>query len=385
MRIAFFSAFYHPYRGGYAEHARHISRGLAERGFTVTVIACDTHGAPSEEERDGVRVLRMPCWNPEWLNRSFPIPRPGGVLRALRRIKGERIDAVMTATRFYPITFLGFAIGIRRRIPVVHIEHGSRHPANRNVFVRYAGLLVDHTFGYAVCRFSRTAVGVSSAAAVFARHLGARNPAVIYNPVSMEFWHPNPAARAADGMFRILFVGRLVHAKGAQDLISALAFLRSTIPPAEFAKVRLTFVGDGPYRGALENNAKQYALGGQAVFMGEQDSAAIRQELWRTSVFVNPSHSEGMPTCVLEAAACGIPVIATDVGGTGEIIPAGHGTLVPPGSAEALAGALARVFNNPSAYDEYARAARSRCERLFSLPRIVTEYESVFRAITANA
>ncbi len=385
MHIIFFAAFYYPYRGGYVESIYEVSHGLVRRGFTVTIVTCNTHAIAEEENHEGVRVVRIPCWSPAWLHSSFPLPKPWAIFSFLWRFRGCRLDAIITETRFYPTTFLGFLIGFFRRIPVVHVEQGSCHPASHNFLIRWMGLLVDHTFGSVVCRSATVTVGVSAEAAAFARHLGARNPFVIYNPVDIAFWHSQSLVYTKDDFFRILFVGRLVYAKGAQDLLYSLVSLRASLTQKEFSRLRCIVIGDGPYRASLVRLIESLSLSQVVIFLGECGRAAIREELWQASVFVNPSYSEGLPVCVLEAAACAVPIIATDVGGTREIISAGCGLLILPRSPDALAGGIARALRYPAEFRRYGIAARARSEDFFSTPHIVDAYESTLRSATCHA
>ena len=108
----------------------------------------------------------------------------------------------------------------------------------------------------------------------------------------------------------ITYVGRLIYAKGVQDLISVFPKIKEKCP-----KTKLLIVGEGDYRGELEKLGNKDK---DILFLGQRDD--IVDILNITDVFVNPSYSEGLPTTVLEAAAVGVPIVATDVGGTREII-----------------------------------------------------------------
>ncbi len=112
----------------------------------------------------------------------------------------------------------------------------------------------------------------------------------------------------------ITFVGRLIEAKGVQDLIEAYCHL---IFPKIHPKLELWIIGDGNYRKQLEAQAANCP---SIKFLGEQSHNIVMEYLKQTDIFVNPSYSEGLPTSVLEAASLGLPIVATDVGGTREII-----------------------------------------------------------------
>lgn len=336
MRILVFAAFYRPLRGGYSESLHELLRRLAGAGHQITVLTCNINRAQSWEVIDEVTVIRIPCWNPLWLNQSYPLPRPLPAIMVFRQLRQEKFDLVSTQTRFYPTTWLGFLFAKLNGLPVVHTERGARHTFSKNFLLRAGGWLIDHTLGWVVCRFSNEVMGVSQAASRFVRHLGAKSPVTIYNGVDVDFWETRHRPHSED---EITFLGRLVEAKGAQDLLKAIALM----------DLRINIIGDGPYRRKLEQLAEELNLKEQVIFWGELNLEEIRLIFSRTTVFVNPSYSEGLPRSVLEAGAAGLPIAASDVGGTKEIlIDENHGLLFPPGQIELLAEKIKILLNDQS-------------------------------------
>ena len=118
-----------------------------------------------------------------------------------------------------------------------------------------------------------------------------------------------------DNSIIITFIGRLIAAKGVQDLLHAFRLLKG------IANLKLLIIGDGGYLLALKKLAQDlHLLPQKVVFLRQRDLREIRELLSITDILVNPSYSEGLPSSVLEAGAMSLPVIATDVGGTSEII-----------------------------------------------------------------
>jgi glycosyltransferase involved in cell wall biosynthesis len=110
----------------------------------------------------------------------------------------------------------------------------------------------------------------------------------------------------------------------------------------------LVIIGDGPQRRKLESLSKRLELNDRVFFTGWiSDRSKIFDYLKQSTVFVLPSLSEGRPRVLVEAMACGLPVVATDVGGVPEVVADGvNGLLVPPRDEKALAEAIEHVFNN---------------------------------------
>lgn len=138
----------------------------------------------------------------------------------------------------------------------------------------------------------------------------------------------------------LVAVGRLAEQKGFGLLIEALARL------VDLPDLRLTLVGDGPMRGALERAAAP--LGHRVTFAGWQDGAGVRAALDQAQALVVPSFAEGLPVVIMEAMAAGRPVISTAIAGIPELVLPGHtGWLVPSGDPQALAQAIRDLAITP--------------------------------------
>ncbi|WP_336486929.1 glycosyltransferase family 4 protein [Methylobacterium nigriterrae] len=185
-----------------------------------------------------------------------------------------------------------------------------------------------------------------------------------------------PVIPAADP-FDLLYVGELREAKGLPVLLEALARLR-----ARRREVRLLMVGSGPDSEILRARAASLGLAGAVAF---EPAQPIRPVLARGRIMVVPSLAESLPYVVLEAAAAGQPLVATDVGGIPEIFGPAAGDLVPPRDVGALTDAIARVLDEEPE-DRRARfAALSASVKLrFSMRRmgadVLSGYAAAFQA-----
>ena len=161
---------------------------------------------------------------------------------------------------------------------------------------------------------------------------------IVHCGVDPTRYQPNPGPPQK----RLLFVGRLAAVKGVAVLFEALASLRQTHPD-----LRLTLIGDGPERAALESLTYTLGLSDVSAFLGYQSQDQVAAALSAHDIFVLPSFAEGVPVVLMEAMAARLPVIATAVGGVGELVDATSGLIVPPGDAEALAHAIDTLLTNP--------------------------------------
>jgi len=146
----------------------------------------------------------------------------------------------------------------------------------------------------------------------------------------------------SDGMFRLVFVGSLAQFyKGPDILIDALALCRS----ARHDGIKLLMIGDGKFRPVLEERVVRRGLNNAVSFGGQLPSAeAVRKELLQADLFVLPSRTEGLPRAMIEAMACGLPCIGTNVGGIPELL--SPDDIVAAGDAQALAGKIKEVLSD---------------------------------------
>jgi glycosyltransferase involved in cell wall biosynthesis len=170
-------------------------------------------------------------------------------------------------------------------------------------------------------------------------------------------------------------LGRLHPQKGFSDLLTAFAQVRQRV-----SSVRLFVAGDGELRDDLEAQARSLGIAAAVTFAGVR--ADVSEILAALDVFVLPSLWEGMPNAVLEAMAAGLPVVATAVGGTPEVVvDRVTGLLVPPQDPGALARAIERLLRDPGLRRTMGRAGRRRVERHFHIQETVRQVQDLYEAL----
>lgn len=205
----------------------------------------------------------------------------------------------------------------------------------------------------------------------------------IYNGVDVHRFTPSAhraslpeTAPGTPGRFVVGTVGRLQAVKDQQLLIRAVSALVARRPDLR-ERLYLVVVGDGPEREALNALIAEGGIRGQVWMTGSRDDVP---DLMRAmDLFVLPSLAEGICNTVLEAMACGRPVIATAVGGNPELLEPGvTGELVPAGEPEALADAIEVYADDPERARRHGLAARQRAETAFSLDAMVAGYQALY-------
>lgn len=213
----------------------------------------------------------------------------------------------------------------------------------------------------------------------------------IYNGVDTARFRPAPGGRAPingspfnDAACWIIgTVGRMQAVKHQTNLVRA--FIIAHRNDAEAARrLRLVLVGDGPLRAEAEVLLEEAGIAQHAWLAGERaDIDAVMRGL---DCFVLPSLAEGISNTILEAMSSGLPVIATDVGGNGELIePGSMGALVPVDDPQALAMAILDYFRDPERARQNGAAGRQLVERRFSLEAMVARYLGVYDQLLGAA
>jgi glycosyltransferase involved in cell wall biosynthesis len=174
----------------------------------------------------------------------------------------------------------------------------------------------------------------------------------------------------------LVFVGRVVPIKRLDLLLRALALAGESEP-----RLRLALVGDGEERPGLERLAAELGVAAGVRFLGYRRE--LRPLFAAADIAVLSSDNEGTPVSLIEAAAAGLPAVATDVGGVREVVGEGTGVLVPRGDARALADALVRLASDPQRRRSCGHAARQRAIGRYGAERLLDDVDGLYRELAA--
>ncbi len=333
-----------PVDGGVAGYVQQLARAQAAAGWAVTVIS------PPEPSFAGALCSAGVAHVP-WAAGRRPgaaVPREAA---SLRRLLGRAPSVVHLHSSK---AGLAGRLVLRGRRPTVFQPHAWSFAA-----LRGAGADAAVVWERVAARWADVILCVSEAERDRGASSGVHGDLrVVPNGVDLQRFSPAGAAarRAArlalsvgDGPL-VVCVGRLCAQKGQDVLVRSWPTVRARVPPA-----RLALVGDGPDRAALER-----AAAGGVHFAGEV--ADVTPWMAAADLVVAPSRWEGMPFSILEAMACGVSTVATDVEGAREAL-GPDGGIVPVGDVTALAGAVVRRLLDDDLRRSEGRALRDRAER----------------------
>jgi glycosyltransferase involved in cell wall biosynthesis len=359
LRLLVHAPYYRPHVGGVEAYVEELHEALWATGEVeaITVLAPDLPAGapPRERQADGTLILRYPALE---IVPNFPLPKlwTRGWRRARREALATRPDVVVGHTRFFVSAALAHVHARRARARHLHVEHGSDYVQMERRWPSRAARGYDDTLGRLVLRRADARIAVSAAAAGFVRRLAGVEATVVHRGLPSErLAAVRPTAEAerlGDGRPVIAFVGRLMDGKGIHDLVDAVDALD--------ADALCVVVGDGPARAALEARVAAAGHPERFTFTGMLPEADALAWVAAADVVVNPSYTEGLPTTVLWAAACGRAVVASTVGGTPEIVTDGvSGLLHAPRDVAGLRRALSAVVGDRALRDRLGAAARA--------------------------
>lgn len=301
---------------------------------------------PRTEVRNGVEVAhpRMPAGPGTLL---YPLDARAyavGVTGVAERMHRAAPFDLVHAHFVYPDAVVASRLSARFGVPFVFTEHAP-----------WTGWLDRRGVAPQALPAARAAAAILAVSTSVERTIRAYAgdaPRVEVVPVGVdvERFRPRPEVERVPG--QILFVGFVNYVKGVDVLLDAMARLAASGGPG-----RLLLVGGSFYRNTrlqeerLREHARTLGLGDRVAFLGRRSPDEVAMLMAASEVVVLPSRAESFGAVLVEALACGTPVVATRCGGPEDIVTDGVGELVPVGDAEALAAALARVLAEPGRLD----------------------------------
>jgi glycosyltransferase involved in cell wall biosynthesis len=269
--------------------------------------------------------------------------------RSVRHVFCQRVAEfhpdLVYSTWAYPDGWAAVRLARRAGLPVVIQVLGS----DVLVLTKHAGRR-ERTFDALRAADGVVAVSRDLADHVMDGGVDPDNVRVIYGGVDPAVFHPGPQREARlrvglapDGDPVLLFIGNLVQVKGIDVLVDACSILGKS-----GTRFQCRIIGQGPLAATLQSQINRLKLGERVQLLGPRPQAELPDWYRAATAFVLPSRSEGVPNVLLEAMACGLPCIASRVGGVPEINDRGDLRMVPPSDPFALASALREVLTVPS-------------------------------------
>lgn len=376
-----------------------LSRRLTDT-FEITVLAPRAPGSLSEEQMDGLRVIRFGYFFRRWENLAT---HGGGILNRLRLNPWHYLLVpFFLAGQFWALTRL-----LRREpFEVIHshwiIPQGfvarlalARSPQRPSLVCTSHGGDLYALRGLVMSLIKRWILAgcfsvsvVSHAMQREARRLGVPPERIAVLPMGVDLlqrFTPDPSVMRHEA--ELLFVGRLVEKKGVDLLIRALAQVAEKYP-----RVRLVIAGDGPLRSTLQELATALRVAHRIDFLGMINQDALPNLYRRATLFVAPfvvagsGDQEGFPVAPQEAIGCCCPLICGRVSAFGALIRDRQEALLPPpGDIAALVESISTLLGDPIMRQRLAKNARQRCLRRCDWTPISSGYRELLLTAAVTA
>lgn len=303
----------------------------------------------------------------------------GNTGRSIRRSVAEvarwlqTIEPDVLVTHGYKPDLIGLLAARKAGVPHIAVSHGW---TGATLKVR-----INEAIDKLVMRGARRVVAVShrQGRRLTAAGVPGDRVVVIQNAVDPARFPARDAAtrREMESLFPapprhlVMAAGRLSPEKGFDDLVRAARIVTDRLPGVGFL-----LVGAGPLRPALERAVSEAGIEERFAFAGFRGD--VDRLMACADLFVQSSHTEGLPNVVLEAGACAVPIVATDVGGTSEVVEDDRqGRLVPPHRPDELAQAIVEVLSDPATARRLGQAARQRISREFTFAASAAKFRDL--------
>jgi glycosyltransferase involved in cell wall biosynthesis len=373
LHICMIAQEFPPKPGGVGSYVYNLSKKLLERGHEVTVMTRGSTNKTVKDSVDGIDLFKV-SYFPLY---PFHIGIHGAFINGLLKSLEPKPTLIHLHTPLVP--------SIKTSLPVVTTVHTPmKVDARFHEIIDFFSLAehVQSRFVYPIIekRTFRVSKKITAVSFSVARELGEygldlKRITVVGNGVDEKTFVPLRKKKCLEQY--VLYTGILRARKGLFDLIECAKHVCEVRPDVKFL-----ICGTGPFLSRLEEEVRKTRLQNQVIFLGHVTRKKLVQTYQNATVHVVPSHYEGLPTVLLEAMSCGVPVVATNVGGNSEVISPGvNGFLVPARSPRELAKVVLELLDDVALRDRLGRAARKTVEEHFTWDRIADKilqcYESI--------
>jgi len=359
MKVAILVGLFPPKRLAGTEIATYYMAGhLAQRGHEVHVITSLDEGLPEESYEQGFYIHRLPRIRNRFASAFvFCID----IVRAIRKINPEIIHVqsfciaipALISKKFYKIPYVLWGQGSDVYLPDPLTKMTSK------ITMQNADSMI------ALTEDMKQAM----------QSIYYRDVAVVPNGIEFkEYMSEAPVNMIKGSEKRILFVGRLYPVKGVQYLLQAMKIIHEEMPD-----VKLILVGDGEEREHLESLTDSLEIRERVEFAGRVLHKKVQDYMNQADVLVLPSLSEGFPLTILEAMACGLPIVATRVRGVPDIVENDtNGYLVDTKDPEQIAWALLKILENEQLRKNISKNNREKV-KTYSWDKVVVQLERIYQ------
>jgi hypothetical protein len=355
LKIIIWSANFLPNLGGVERYTYHIAKEFLKKGNKITVITSNTDNLKTFEVIENIQIIRLDTVN--LLNGRFPVLKFNKKNKMIiNNLKKEKFDVSIINTRFYIHSLVGSIFSKKNVKKSLLIEHGTGHFTVNNKFWDKLGEFYEHVISFLVKKNIKNFYGVSEECNKWLQHFRIKAKGVFYNSIDKnvekdETFDLRKEYNIDKNKKICVFTGRLIKEKGIFKLINTFNKLDSE-------DVCLFIIGDGEVYEEIKKNNKNRNI----VITGRMEHKKIMKALESTDIFLLPTDfPEGLPTSILEAGLEKCAIIASNRGGTPEVIVnEEYGIVLKKNCEEEILEKLKLLLNNAEIIEKMGRNIQKR-------------------------
>ena len=373
--LIIFSEYYLPKLGGVERYTDKLITELKQK-YNITIVTTELDNIDNYEEQDNVRIFRIPVFK-IFKNRYALIKNNKKLKKIINKLNETKYDFLICQTRFFPTSYFGVKYAKKKKIPVMVIEHGSSHFSINNKILDFFGSIYEHWLTRKIKKNCHLFYGVSERCNLWLKHFKIETNGVLYNSIDQkdyEKYKDKYYFKKNKKEINICFAGRLIKEKGIYELCDAFNKLSK-----EYKNINLQVAGDGPI---FEDLKKKYSSNKKIKFLGKLNFDNVMSLYNSCDIFVYPSmYPEGLPTSILEAGLMKCAVVATDRGGTVEVITHKKDGLICEENTQSIFDNLKYLLDNPKLISDYAEKIQNRIMNNFTWNVTAKQLENIINTV----
>jgi len=364
MHIIMITREFPPNSGGIGYYVYYLAKYLNERGYKISIITRGSFNKTTKEELNGIDLYRV-SFLPMF---PFHIFIHGVFVKRLLESIEKECDIVHMHSPLVP--------PVKTTLPIITTVHSPSRRARNALYhetfdlvsfaERCQSMFIYPSIEKKLFEISNKITTVSSSVRIELKEYGLnpREISVIRNGVDENLFRPIRNKKSKEDY--VLYVGSLKAGKGLLNLINC-GYIVSKVKP----NTKFLICGSGPLLSILKKRVKEMNLQKQFKFLGLLGRDRLVRIYQKAAIQVIPSQHEGLPTVLLEGMSCGLPVIATNVGGNNEVINSGkNGFLVPPNDPSAMANIIIELLDDVDLQKRIGNSARRTVENKYTWDKI---------------
>ena len=377
MKICMVISTQFPPKEGIGYYTYNLSKKLIEKGHDIVVITRGLGLKTKKQFFDGIEVIKTP-FIPIY---PFYLKLQQIFIKKLFKSLEEEIDIVHFHTPLPPFLKTNHPVVITVHTPMLSDNNYIKIRSFYSFLTKISARFISYPLELKLIKSSDKVTTVSKSVAKELKEYGVnqKDIEVVYNGVDEKFFHPKKNNSNQEKKY-IMYAGRIDREKGLFDL------LKSAKTICKFrSDVAFIVAGNGRDLNKLNRKIKKSGIQEKFVLIGQAEKETLLKLYQNATLFVLPSYHEGLPTVLLEAMSCGLPIIATDVRGNNDLVTNGkNGIIIPSRSPDKMAEAISMLLEDKKLRTKLGKNARTTIEEKYTWNvisnRILGYYQKLYNS-----